>query len=111
MKLRPVLITILVAVLLTACGGNANATTAEPTVDIAAIRTSAASTVVSQFTLTAALFTPVPPASPTETAEPATSEPQGTPTQTTLPVAQVTNAQGTVVALCDKCSWDPATVD
>jgi hypothetical protein len=111
MKLRPVLITILVAVLLTACGGNANATPAEPTVDIAAIRTSAASTVVSQFTLTAALFTPVPPVSPTETVEPATSEPEGTATQTTLPVAQVTNAQGTVVTLCDKYSWDPATVD
>jgi hypothetical protein len=26
-------------------------------------------------------------------------------------VAQVTNAEGTVVALCDKYSWDPDTVD
>jgi hypothetical protein len=108
MKFRSVLITILVAVLLTACGGNVNATPGEPTADIAAIRTSAASTVVSQFTLTAALFTPVPSTSPTETP---TTEPQGTATETTLPIAQVTNAQGTTVALCDKYSWDPATVD
>jgi hypothetical protein len=108
MKLRPALITILVAVLLTACGGNANATPAEPTVDIAAIRTSAASTVVSQFTLTAAAFT-VTPAPPTETQ--ATQAPEATATQTGLPVAQVTNAQGTTVALCDKYAWDPATVD
>jgi len=30
---------------------------------------------------------------------------------TTQPVAEVTNAEGTTVALCDKYSWDPATVD
>lgn len=108
MKLRTVLITILLAVLLTACGGNNNVTPAGPTVDIAAVRTSAASTVVSQFTLTAAAFTatPAPP-----TATEATEVPEVTATQTGLPVAQVTNAQGTTVALCDKYSWDPATVD
>lgn len=105
MKLRTVLITILIAVVLTACGGTTNATLAVPTVDIAAIRTSAASTVVSQFTLTAAAFT-VTPAPPTETETPA-----GTATETTPPVAQVTNAQGTTVALCDKYSWDLTTVD
>lgn len=107
MKLRSVFITSLVAILLTACGGN-NATPAAPTVDIAAVRTSAASTVVSQFTLTAAAFT-VTPAPPTETQE--TQAPEATATQTGLPVAQVTNEQGTTVALCDKYSWDPATVD
>lgn len=105
MKLRTVLITILIAVVLTACGGTTTATLAVPTVDIAAIRTSAASTVVSQFTLTAAAFT-VTPAPPTETETPA-----GTATETTPPVAQVTNAQGTTVALCDKYSWDLTTVD
>ena len=106
MKLRSVLITILIAVLLTACGGN-NATPAEPTVDIGAVRTSAASTVVSQFTLTAAAFT-VTPAPST-----ATQAPEATATETTptLPVAQVTNAEGTVVTLCDKYSWDVSTVD
>jgi hypothetical protein len=70
--------------------------------------TSAASTVVSQFTLTAAAFT-VTSAPPTATQ--ATQAPETTATQTTLPVAQVTNAEGTVVVLCDKYSWDPATVD
>ncbi len=99
MKLRSVLITILVAVLLTACGGNANATPAEPTVDIAAVRTSAASTVVSQFTLTAAAFTPTP-SLPTETLTP-----EATGTATVAPVAQVTNAQGTTVALCDNLQF------
>jgi len=106
MKLKLFFIIFLVAILLVACGPSA--TPGEPTPDVAAVRTSAASTVVSQFTLTAAAFTPVP-ASPTETQAPET--PQTTATETTLPVAQVTNAQGTVVVLCDKYSWDVATVD
>jgi Ig-like domain from next to BRCA1 gene len=106
MKLKPFFIIFLVATLLVACGPSA--TPGEPTPDVAAVRTSAASTVVSQFTLTAAAFT-VTPAPPTETQAPET--PQTTATETTLPVAQVTNAQGTVVVLCDKYSWDVATVD
>jgi hypothetical protein len=98
------LVTLLVfALLLAACGA---ATTPEPTPDVAAVRTSAASTVVSQFTLTAAVFTPTTAPLPTETA---TLEP--TATETEPPVAQVTNAQGTTIALCDKYAWDVATVD
>jgi len=54
--------------LLTACGPSA---TAEPTPDVAAVRTSAASTVEAKYTLTAAAFTPTTqPALPTETDAP-----------------------------------------
>lgn len=110
MKPRLIATILLVATLIAACGPSA--TPAGPTADVAAIRTSAASTVVSQFTLTAAIFTPVVPAGPTNTPAPVkTEEPQTTATETTAPVAQVTNAEGTVVALCDKYSWDPETVD
>jgi hypothetical protein len=100
------LLSLLVVALIAACGPSA--TPGEPTPDVAAVRTSAASTVVSQFTLTAAAFTPTP-ASPTDTPEP--EEPQATATETTAPVAQVTNVEGTVITLCDKYSWDLDTVD
>jgi hypothetical protein len=103
MKLKYLVTLLVFALLLAACG---SATTPEPTPDVAAVRTSAASTVVSQFTLTAAVFTPTTAPLPTETA---TLEP--TATETEPPVAQVTNAQGTTIALCDKYSWDVATVD
>ena len=106
MKAKSTFVILILVLLLTACG--ASPTTAEPTPDVAAVRTSAASTVVSQFTLTAAVFT-VTPAPPTQTRAPAS--PEVTATQTSLPVAQVTNAEGTVVVLCDKYSWDPGTVD
>ncbi len=106
MKLKLFFILFLVATLLVACGPSA--TPGAPTPDVAAVRTSAASTVVSQFTLTAAAFTPTTAAPVVPTDTPA---PQTTATETSLPVAQVTNAQGTTVALCDKYSWDPATVD
>jgi len=95
---------LLIAMLLSACGGAA--TPAEPTPDVAAVRTSAASTVVSQFTLTAAAFSPTPPPPPTATA---TLEPTATETQPA--VAEVTNAEGTTVVICDKYSWDVATLD
>jgi hypothetical protein len=110
MKPRLIVTVLLVATLIAACGPSA--TPAGPTPDVAAVRTSAASTVVSQFTLTAAVFTPVIPAGPSDTPAPAnTAAPEATATVTTGPVAQVTNAEGTVVALCDKYSWDPETVD
>ena len=103
MSRKLLLVCLLSAVLVTACGPSA--TPAEPTPDVAAVRTSAASTVVSQFTLTAAAFTPTP-APPTDT-----PEPDVTATETTAPVAQVTNVEGTVITLCDKYSWDLDTVD
>jgi next-to-BRCA1 protein 1 len=105
MKLKLVVTTILIALLVGACGATPTQAPA-PTADIAAVRTSAASTVVSQFTLTAAAFTPTFPPPPTNTALP-----EATATATQPPVAQVTNAEGTTIALCDKYSWDIATVD
>jgi len=107
MKYKITFVTLIAVLILAACG-SATPAAGEPTPDVAAVRTSAASTVVSQFTLTAAAFTATP-APPTETQAP--ESPEATITQTTLPVAQVTNAEGTVVVLCDKYSWDPSTVD
>lgn len=107
MKAKSTFVILIITFLLAACGASPAAPT-QPVVDVAAVRTSAAGTVVSQFTLTAAAFT-ITPAPPTESR--ASETPGATATQTTLPVAQVTNAEGTVVVLCDKYSWDVATVD
>lgn len=102
MKLKLTLVVMLVVLLVTACGSANTPSDAEPTSDVAAIRTSAAGTVVAQFTLTAAAFTPTP-AQPTETDVP---EGTGTATATaTGPFAQVTDASGTVVALCDSLDF------
>lgn len=96
--------TVILLLLVTACGP-ANTADQEPTPDVAAVRTSAASTVVSQFTLTAAAFTPTP-SEPTET-EAAEAEATATEAATTAtaPFAQVTDASGTVIALCDSLEF------
>jgi hypothetical protein len=95
---------LLIAVLLAAC---APATPIEPTPDVNAIRTSAAYTVVAEFTLTAAAFTPTAQP-PTETA---TLEPP-TPTETEAFTTDPTQvALGTPAALCDDYAFDPITVD
>ncbi len=97
---------ILLSMLAAACGAS-NTPGQDPTPDIAAVRTSAASTVVSQFTLTAAAFTPTP-SQPTNTPAPqasATGTGTGTSATATVPFAQVTNAAGTVVALCDSLDF------
>ena len=104
MKLKLIVTVIFIAMLITACGSSD--TQPEATPDVAAVRTSAASTVVSQFTLTAAAFTPTVVSLPTET-----SAPLQTATATTQPFAQVTNDSGTTVALCDLLSIEPSTVD
>ena len=105
MKLKPIITIIFITTLIAAC--SPSPASGEATPDVAAVRTSAASTVVSQFTLTAAAFTPTA-SLPTET-----SAPQVTlsATATVPPVAQVTNASGTNVAICDSLSIDPTTVD
>jgi hypothetical protein len=85
----------LLAVILAAC---APATPVEPTPDVLAVRTSAAYTVVAEFTLTAAAFTPTPlPPSATSTPEPL---PTATATEifTTDPTQA---ALGTPASLCD----------
>jgi hypothetical protein len=103
MKPKLIVTAILFMMLVAACG-SANTPEQEPTPDVAAIRTSAAGTVVSQFTLTAAVFT-VPPQA-TETSVPEATQATGaTSTATTAAVAQVTNALGTTVALCDSLSF------
>jgi hypothetical protein len=111
MKLKLTVSVMLIAVLITACGGANPPQEQEPTPDVAVIRTSAAGTVISQFTLTAAAFTPTP-ARPTETTAATTPSTPSTPATagatnaaTTQPIAQVTNALGTVVALCDSLEF------
>jgi hypothetical protein len=104
MKLKLVVTVIFIAMLVAACGPS-TPSGVEPTPDVAAVRTSAASTVVAQFTLTAAVFTP------TASLPAETSAPQITTTATVAPLAQVTTGAGTTVALCDSLSIDPTTVD
>lgn len=91
--------------LLSACGGAASSTS-EPTPDVAAVRTSAASTVEARFTLTAAAFTPTPKPPPTDT-----PEPEPTATETEQSAAVITNAEGTPIELCDSLGYDVLTVD
>ena len=109
MKLKLTVITLIGALLIVACGPSA--APQEPTPDIALVRTSAASTVISQFTLTAAAFTPTT-SIPTNTSAPeATAPAAATATATGAVIAQVTNLSGTPEALCDSLSYDVATVD
>jgi hypothetical protein len=106
MKFKLIGMAILVTMLTAACGA-ADTPGQDPTPDIAAVRTSAASTVVSQFTLTAAAFTPTP-SRPTESTAPAGTNTATTATisaTATSPFAQVTDASGTVVALCDSLDF------
>ena len=109
MRLKLTISVMLAALLITACGSANPPQEQESTPDVAVVRTSAASTVISQFTLTAAVFTPTP-SLPAETAvspTASTSQAQATDTTTspTQPLAQVTNAQGTTVALCDSMQF------
>lgn len=115
MKLKPIVAILVITILVAACSPAPASEEQGPTPDIAAVRTSAASTVIAQFTLTAAAFTPTP-SLPTET----TADTSGTaalPAQqtgtatATQPFAQVTDTSGTTIALCDLLSYDPATVD
>ena len=103
MNLKLSIITLFISLLIVGCGGAL--TPSEPTPDVAAVRTSAAGTVVSQFTLTAAAFTPTT-LLPTNT-----SAPELTATATLPVLAQVTNLSGTPEALCDSLTFNPATVD
>jgi uncharacterized cupredoxin-like copper-binding protein len=108
MRLKLTFSAILVATMVvTACGSANPPQEQEPTPDVAVVRTSAASTVISQFTLTAAVFTPTPslPAETAATSTDATPEATGTVTTPTQPLAQVTNAEGTTVALCDRMQF------
>jgi hypothetical protein len=104
MKTKLPIIAITSILILAAC---APATPIEPTPDVLAIRTSAAYTVVAEFTLTAAAFTPTP-LPPTET--PIPELPTASPTAA-LATDPTQIALGTPGALCDDMSFDVATVD
>jgi hypothetical protein len=106
MKIKSTIFILTAALILSAC---APATPIVPTPDVLAVRTSAAYTVVAEFTLTAAAFTPTP-LPPTE--EPPTPEPLPTETPTAEFATDPTQiALGTPGELCDNFSFDPATVD
>ena len=105
MKTKVSIFVLVTAVLLAAC---APATPIEPTPDVLAIRTSAAKTVVAEFTLTAAMLptnTPLPP-----TLTPTPEAPTATPT-VALATDPTLIALGTPGVLCDDFSFDLATVD
>jgi hypothetical protein len=104
MKIYKLAASFLGILLITAC---APATPIEPTADVNAIRTSAAYTVVAEFTLTAAAFSPTPQP-PTETSMP--EQPTATATNefTTDPTLA---ALGTPAALCDDYSFVLSTLD
>ena len=101
------LVTILIGLfLLAAC---APASQPAPTADVIFIQTSAAKTVIANFTLTAVAATDTPLPALTDTATP-----QVTPTTGTGPSATPTLLPGGVTAtaqLCDYYTWDPTTVD
>ncbi len=105
MKARISIFLVVAAVLFTAC---APATPIEPTPDVMAIRTSAANTVVAEFTLTAAVL-------PTNTSLPPTETPTPEPPTETPTIAFATDptqiALGTPGLLCDDLTFDAATVD
>lgn len=102
---------ILAALLAGACGA---ATAVEPTPDVSAARTSAAQTVIAEFTLTAVAFTPTLEATATESA---TSTPEATATVGTQVVVVTDSTSGVPVqitatpVLCDSLTFDSNTVD
>jgi hypothetical protein len=104
MKTKFSFLSLAIILLVSAC---APATPAEPTVDVNAIRTSAAYTVVAEITIAASLITPTA-LPPTETATPEPVVPTETSAFTTDPTQA---ALGTPAALCDDYTFDPITVD
>jgi hypothetical protein len=105
MKTKTMIITLFGVLLFTAC---APANPPAPTPDVALIQTSAAQTVMANFTLTAVAWTatPLPPITDTPA-------PLDTPTleATALPTLPGGTPGATKVALCDQFSWDDTTVD
>jgi len=104
MNIKLPTILLLISALLVAC---APATPIEPTPDVLAIRTSAASTVIAELTLTAAAFTPTS-APPTDTPTPEIPTETATLALATDPT-QI--ALGTPGVLCNDLAFDDATID
>jgi hypothetical protein len=108
MKIKFLAITLTGLLLLTAC---TPASQPAPTADVVFIQTSAAMTVIANFTLTAQAASPTPLPALTDTPVP---PPQATPTLGTGPTESPTLLPGGVTAtaqLCDYYSWDNTTVD
>lgn len=109
MKTSLLISLLVVTLLLTACGG----APAQPTPDTALIQTSAANTVIANFTATAkAAVTNTPLAALTAPPTPLESQTPATPA--TAPAASATLLPGGVTAtpgLCDYYTWEPGTVD
>jgi hypothetical protein len=103
MKSKYLALLLVCGMLLAACGPS---DTGEPTPDVAAIRTSAASTVEAKYTLTSAAFTPTLQPSSTET-----TESGATVTVTEATGEVITNEEGTPIELCDSLGYDLLTVD
>lgn len=109
MKTHTVIAALLGMLLVNACGSPP----AAPTPNAALIQTSAAGTVLANFTLTAAAPTSTPLPALTDTA-PAPSETETASTPITSVLETPTLLPGGVTAtppLCDYYSWDAATVD
>jgi hypothetical protein len=106
MKIKLPIVALISILIFAAC---APATPIEPTPDVAAVRTSAAYTVVAEFTLTAAVFTATP-LPPTETSIPTIETPSATATSG-LTNDPTQAALGTPAALCDDYSFDINTLD
>ena len=108
MKTRFVIAALLGLLLLSACG----AAPAAPTPDKALIQTSAAKTVIANFTLTAAASTTFTPLAALTAPTPLETATAATPA--TLAAASPTLLPGGVTAtpgLCDHYTWDSATLD
>lgn len=103
--IKKILPLILIASLLYAC---APAEPAAPTVDVSAIHTAAAQTVIAEFTQTAQAVPPTPESTATE-AFTATPE---TPLPTSSPTVPVDASGATLTPLpCDDSNFNPSTVD
>src|SRR5512135_2389300 len=109
MKTTLLIAFLVVPLLLTACGG----APAQPTPDAALIQTSAANTVIANFTGTAAAAVTFTPLAALTTA-PAPLETQTPATPGALLTASPTLLPGGVTAtpgLCDHFTWNPGTID
>jgi next to BRCA1 gene 1 protein len=97
MKIKLITTLFFAVLFMNAC---APAATPVPTPDVSAIYTSAAKTVIAEFTLTAASFTATP-LPPTETP----TLPPPTATETAPVVSIATNELGTPIELCDSLTF------
>jgi len=110
MKTKVFTVSFIIAILLTACGGNAPAS---PTPDVDAIYTTAAETVIAELTQTAAVNTAIPeePATATQGVFTATTVPTSAETSTPVitdtpePTATIIVEASPTDQFCDNAAW------